>query len=160
MRPLCHKGCHAVRQEHPMESFSPLSRVSARSLSLSSLQYRITAVGRPLLGGYPAYNSPVPLCIGAAPPAEPPSRDIKPWRLGQPWTKVQTISSIPLVSLYRRFLSAFWAPLQASDVYICPNHFSWSFCLLCLSLQDMLPVMDGKKEVPQIFGLLPVGDLH
>jgi hypothetical protein len=49
-------------------------------------------VGR-VLGAYPAYSSPISSCIGAVPPAEPPSRDIKPWSLGQPWIKIRTILS-------------------------------------------------------------------
>jgi hypothetical protein len=81
-------------------------------------------VGRVLVG-YPAYNSPISSCIGAVPPAEPPSRDIKPWGLGQPWIKIRTILSTMSKYCQRGSITVsclLFASLQSNDIYISPNN--------------------------------------
>jgi hypothetical protein len=95
-----------------------------RGFRLDRYLYSIVAtesqpfVGR-LLGAYPAYNSPISSCIGAVPPAEPPSRDIKPWSLGQPWIKIRTILST--MSKYRQRGS-----ITVSCLLFCSLHFPYN----------------------------------
>jgi hypothetical protein len=122
MRPLCHYGCHAVRQE---ASWNPLLE-----FRLDRYLYFIVAtesqpfVGRVLVG-YPAYSSPISSCIGVVPAAEPQSRDTKPWSLGQPWIKIRTILSTMLKYCQRGSIPVsclLFTSLQSNEIAFSPNN--------------------------------------
>jgi hypothetical protein len=98
-----------------------------------------------------------PSCIGAAPPAEPPSRDNDPWRLGQPWIKARAIASETVSESLSPF-SVCFSSLRLYNIRICPNISSLTACLLCLSLQDMLPLGMGKRKYPRSSSL-PRGEI-
>jgi hypothetical protein len=59
-------------------------------------------------------------CIGAASPAEPPSRDIDPWGSGQTWTKIRTIASKTVSEPLSPFPVCFFVPYNQT-IFISPN---------------------------------------
>lgn len=134
----------------------PLSRVPARWLAESEMFVA------PVLGDYPAYSSPISPCIGAVPP---PSRPHETLNLGgltfmdkstgdQLNPAGEPLSPFPVCFFIRCNQATFKSALSSSaeqSAYPVLQRETRSF--LCIA-------KDRKKEVPQIFDPLPVGDLR
>jgi hypothetical protein len=120
-------------------------------------RYRITAVH---LDVYWVLTPPIAHLfdsrIGAASPAEPPSRDIDPWRLGQPWTKTRTIASKTVSEPLSPFPVCFFVRYNQT-ISISPNKPQLNNLLtLSFIARHAAPLIE-KNEVPQISQPCPVG---